>query len=165
MRNFHNLLKANTRFASAVFASLVVSFAIMAEAAIAQSKPDLMRKSSVQAQSIAPPLPEQLQPPSATVIPINGRLMVKLVNRTGAPITYQAIGDIRERILPGFANITLQALKPSITLTFYRQDRGLLRVRPQSSSGMLTVTFTATTDLSLDKNVMTIQENGAVFLN
>jgi len=144
---------------------LVVSFSIICDAAVAQPQPNLMRKSPVQAQPIAPPLPEQLQPPSAKVIPINGKLIVKLVNRTGAPITYQAIGDTRERTLPGFTNVTLQALKPPTTLTFYRQDRGLLRVHPQSSLGMLTVTFTAAADFNLDNNVMTIQENGAVFLN
>lgn len=164
MLKLYKLFKTKTGFANIFFGSLLMS-SIIPDAAVAQPKPDLMRQSPVPTQPIAPPLPEQLQPPSATVIPIAGRLMVKLVNRTGAPITYQAIGDTRERTLPGFANVTLQALKPPATLTFYRQDRGLLRVRPQSSLGILTVTFTAATDLNLDNNVMTIQENGAVFLN
>jgi len=158
------LFKDNLGFASIFFGSLIIS-SIIPDVAVAQPKPNLIRKSPVQTQPIAPPLPEQLQPPSAKVISVNGRLIVKLVNRTGAPITYQEIGDTRERTLPGFTNVTLQALKTPATLTFYRQDRGLLRVRPQSSLGMLTVTFTAATDLNLDNNAMTIQENGLVFLN
>ncbi|HEY9847192.1 MAG TPA: hypothetical protein V6D03_13470, partial [Candidatus Caenarcaniphilales bacterium] len=78
---------------------------------------------------IAPPAPEELQPPSATAMLTDGRLTIKLVNRTNAVMNYQAIGDTKERSLPGQTNITLQTLKVPTTLTFYRQDRGLLRVR------------------------------------
>lgn len=80
-------------------------------------------------------------------------------------MSYQVVGDTQERTLPGQTNITLQALKIPATITFYRQDRGLLRVRPQASPGLLSVTFTETTDLGADKNVLMIQESGSVFLN
>lgn len=56
---------------------------------------------------------------------------------------------------------------PPVTLTFKRDDGGLLMVSPQASSesGMLEVTFTETTDLTTDRTTMTVQKTGAVFLN
>ncbi|MEP0783237.1 hypothetical protein NDI33_05735, partial [Trichocoleus sp. DQ-A1] len=64
-------------------------------------------------------------------------------------------------------NITLQGLKTPVNLTFQRPNGALLRVVPQTSGeqGMLEVVLEETTDLSVDKNAMTIQENGNVLLN
>jgi hypothetical protein len=116
---------------------------------------------------IQPPLPSQLQAPSAIITPNNGIVNVTLMNQTGAIINYQVIGDTNQRSLPGKSNVVLQNLKTPITITFRRQDGGLLRVTPQATSeaGMLSVTFTETTDLGTDRNSMRIQRNGSVFLN
>lgn len=114
-----------------------------------------------------PPTPEQRQPPSATVMLMNGRVSIRLVNETGADITYQVIGDTNQRSLQGKSNVMLQDLSPPVSVTFKRDDGGLLTVSPQASSepGMLEVTFTETTDLNTDKTSMSVQETGAVFLN
>lgn len=92
---------------------------------------------------------------------------VKLVNQTGAPINYEVIGETNQRSLLGQSSVLLQELNTPRTLTFRRQDGGLLMVSPLMSKtpGMLVVTFTATTDLGMDKTAMTIQNNGNVFLN
>lgn len=116
---------------------------------------------------LQPPLPEQRQSPSAMVMPMNGKVSIRLVNKTGANITYQVIGDTNQRSLQGKSNVNLLDLSPPMTLTFKRNDGGLLMVSPQASSqrGMLEVTFTETTDLTTDRTTMTVQKTGAVFLN
>lgn len=116
---------------------------------------------------LQPPLPEQRQSPSATVMPINGKVSIRLVNQTGANITYQVIGDTNQRSLQGKSNVNLLDLSAPVTLAFKRNDGGLLMVSPQASSqpGMLEVTFTETTDLTTDRTTMTVQKTGAVFLN
>ncbi len=116
---------------------------------------------------LQPPLPSQLQAPSAIITPNNGIVNVTLMNQTGASINYQVIGDTNQRSLPGKSNVVLQGLKTPVTLTFRRQDGGLLKVSPQAASepGMLSVTFTQTTDFGTDRNSMRIQRNGSVFLN
>lgn len=102
----------------------------------------------------------------AAVSPTNGRVSVLLINQTNAPIVYQAIGDTQQRILPGRSQITLQNLSTPANVSFYRQDRGLLMVTPQSSrQGTLQVTLQETTDFAMDKTSLRIENNGAVYLN
>ncbi|NEQ20891.1 MAG: hypothetical protein F6K28_17005 [Microcoleus sp. SIO2G3] len=113
-----------------------------------------------------PPLPEELQPPSATVVLVDGTVNIRLVNQTYTDITYQVVGDTEPRTLSGRDDVTLRTLKAPVTVTFQRPDRGLLLVSPEASeAGSLEVTLTETTDLDVDKSAMTIQETGDVFLN
>jgi hypothetical protein len=117
---------------------------------------------------IQPPLPETQQPPRATIIPRGGKVVVKLVNITASPISYQVIGDTKPRVLEGKSDVVLQGLATPTTVTFRRQDGGLLRVTPAVTANepdMLQVTLEETTDLGVDKSAMTIQPNGSVFLN
>lgn len=114
-----------------------------------------------------PSLRQQGQTPVATVALKNGNVNVKLVNDTGAKVTYQVIGDTNERSLNGKSNVVLQGLRAPITITFQRPDGGLLLVTPQPSSetGLLEVRLNATTDLAQDTKAVQIQSNGSVFLN
>lgn len=117
-------------------------------------------------QVTQPPLPEQQQPPSAQVKPVNGKVNVRLMNQSNTIVSYQVIGDTQERKLLRMSEQTLRDLKTPVTITFGRPDGGLLLVRPQATtSGMLDVTLTETTDFGTDKNAMVIQESGDVFLN
>jgi hypothetical protein len=114
------------------------------------------------------PLPSQQQPPSATIALASGKVNISLVNDTAATITYQVIGDTAPRTLQGKSSVMLQGISAPATVTFERQDGGLLSVTPQPSSeqqGMLEVKLNETTDVAQDKKAMRIQENGAVFLN
>lgn len=119
------------------------------------------------ASTIQPPAPEQRQTPVATIALANGRVNIRLVNDTGANVTYQVIGDTPERSLQGKSDVMLQGLSTPTTVTFRRQDGGLLTVtpKPSSQSGMLEVTFKETTDVNQDRSAMRIQNNGSVFLN
>lgn len=115
---------------------------------------------------VTPPLPEQQQPPSTTVMPTQGKVSIKLVNVTKADVTYEVIGDTGRRSLQGKSNVLLSDLTIPITMTFKRQDGGLLNVIPQSPQpGILEAVLTETTDLGADKNTLNIQPSGAVFLN
>lgn len=133
---------------------------LIALPAIAQTQPQPRAR-------VIPPTPEQQQPASVVMNPINGKANIRLVNETGAAIVYQAIGDTNQRTLQGQSSVTLRNLNTPMTITFYRPDRGLLRIYPQVTSqpGLLEVRFAATTDLGQDKTTLTIQPTGAVYLN
>ncbi|BAY91971.1 MULTISPECIES: hypothetical protein [unclassified Tolypothrix] len=104
--------------------------------------------------------------PIATVALTNGNVNVRLVNDTGANVTYQIIGDTNERSLSGKSDIVLQNLRAPITVTFQREDGGLLSVNAQpSETGLLEVRLNETTDVAQDAKAMRIQSNGSVFLN
>ena len=173
MKN-HQFMKNNQRLVTAICGSLFVSLPTIGLTSVAMPVNQLnpnhhlfsQNPSTPAPTSITPPLPEQLQPPSATVAPIGGKVNVKLMNQTYTNITYQVIGDTLPRTLSGRSEVTLQNLRTPVNVTFQRPDRGFLRVNPQSTAaGMLEVTLTEATDFSTDRTAMTIQENGNVFLN
>ncbi|XGV95654.1 MAG: hypothetical protein ACAF41_23290 [Leptolyngbya sp. BL-A-14] len=117
---------------------------------------------------INPPLPSQQQPPIAVLKPTNGSVSVKLINKTGAEIVYQVIGDTRLRTLGGRSEITLQALKIPTNVAFYRRDRGFLLVSPQvptTAPNTIELTLTETTDFATDKTALSIEPDGNVYLN
>lgn len=113
------------------------------------------------------PAPEQQQPPVAQVTPVDGMVKITLSNKTNAAINYQVIGDTRERTLAARSDVTLQGIKPPTTVTFRRQDKGLLQVTPMTSTvpGTLSLAFIETTDLGVDKTALVIEATGSVFLN
>ncbi|MBE8967926.1 hypothetical protein IQ277_17190 [Nostocales cyanobacterium LEGE 12452] len=107
------------------------------------------------------------QAPNATIALANGIVNIRLVNDTAANVTYQVIGDTAPRSLEGKSDVTLQALKAPVTVTFERQDGGQLIVTPQGSSepGSLEVTFKEATNATQGRSAMRIERNGSVFLN
>lgn len=123
--------------------------------------------SSVQTQSSV----IQTAPPqtavASVIVPTTGRVNVRLVNQTNAPISYQAIGDTVPRTLQRKSDLLLQSLRIPLTITFHRQDGGFLMVTPQSSSQdkTLTLTLRETTDFRMDRSAMRIEQNGAVYLD
>ena len=116
---------------------------------------------------IQPPLPEDQQPPSTKISLANGRVNIRLVNESGAEVTYEVVGDTPARSLEGKSDTMLQDLTAPVTLTFFREDGGLLQVTPEPSAetGMIEVRLNETTDVQEDKNTVRIQEDGTVFLN
>ncbi|MEG3976448.1 hypothetical protein QT970_17765 [Microcoleus sp. herbarium8] len=114
-----------------------------------------------------PPLPERRQTPIATVMPMAGKVSVKLTNSTNSPISYQAIGHTESRMLARGAEIVLQNLPTPVTVTMVRVDGGLLKVIPMSSSekGMLEVSIDETSNFDGNQGVLRIQPDGQVFLN
>lgn len=116
---------------------------------------------------VAAPSAEQRQAAAATVTPVDGQVSVELVNMTGADVNYQLLGHTQVRTLPGRSAVTLRGAEVPTTLTFQRQDSGLLSVIPQAASqdGMLSISLDETLDFEQSKVVMTVEPTGDVFLN
>jgi hypothetical protein len=112
--------------------------------------------------------PEQALPaPRAQIQPVNGRVTLKLINKTNALINYQAVGDTAPRTLGGNTSITLQNLKTPMTLTIDREDRGFLDITPKvlgRKANTLEMTLEGTSNFSLDKTTVRIEKSGLVFL-
>lgn len=118
-------------------------------------------------QPTVAPAPEAQFSPKAQVILTGDRVNVTLINQTNAAISYQAIGDTQVRTLPGRGTVTLRGLRVPTTLTFDRQDAGLLNITPKQSAtspGTIEVTLGATTNLATDSPTMRVEGNGSVFL-
>ncbi|HEY9642064.1 MAG TPA: hypothetical protein V6C57_16370 [Coleofasciculaceae cyanobacterium] len=118
----------------------------------------------------SPPTPSTspLVPPDTVMTPVNGQVSIRFVNQTGAAINYQVIDTTQYRTLAGQSEITLQGLAVPTTLTFRRQDKGLLRVtlaENQPAPGTLTLTVQETTDFAADRTSVYIDAKGGVFLN
>lgn len=76
-------------------------------------------------------------------------------------------GHTESRMLAGKAEIVLHNLPTPLTVTMVREDGGLLKVIPMSSSekGMLAVTMDETSNFDGNQGVLRIQPDGQVFLN
>ncbi len=112
------------------------------------------------------PAPETRQDPIARVTPTAGTVDVILKNNTNAGISYQAITHTQPRFLAGGEEFVLRNLPTPITITLVRQDGGLLKVIPMSTSeGMLAVSLDETTNFDNNQGVLRIQKDGQVFLN
>jgi len=115
---------------------------------------------------IQPPVPENRQSAIATVTPTAGTVDVKLKNNTNAGVSYQAIGHTQPRYLAGGQEFVLRDLPTPISITLVRQDGGLLKVMPTSTSeGTLAVSLDETSNFDNNQGVLRIQSDGQVFLN
>lgn len=116
---------------------------------------------------IQPPLPETRSDAIANVMPMNGKVDVKLKNNTNALVSYEAIGHTQRRFLGAREEIVLQDVPTPVTITTVRQDGGLLDVSPVSTSeaGMLEVSLDESTNLDDNLGALRIQRDGQVFLN
>jgi hypothetical protein len=115
-----------------------------------------------------PPLPAERSQPIARVMPMDGKVNVRLKNNTNALITYEAIGYTQRRALLGGEEIVLRNLPTPVTLTMVRKDDGFLEVMPVRTSepGLLEVSLDEdATPLDKNQGVLRIQRDGQVFLN
>ena len=196
MISHNNPLKINLSWLGVISASLLVSLSTIAfaggpppqgkpAAAPATTEPASQEPAKAQPATTQPnatPAAPQATPqtpaqtmaaparfplPSARVEPSEGVVTIKLVNTTNALISYQVVGDTQPRTLGEQSEIQLKGLKTPVTITYQREDGGLLMVRPQATAtpGFLQVSFSATTDLSVDTKSLNVQAEGGVFLN
>lgn len=116
---------------------------------------------------IQPPLPETRSNAIARVMPMDGKVDVKLKNNTNALISYEAIGHTQRRFIRGGEEIVLQDLPTPVTITTVRQDKGLVDVIPISTSqpGMLEISLNESRNLDDNQGALRIQKDGQVFLN
>lgn len=114
--------------------------------------------------TLAPPLPEEQQKPSAIVTPVNGGVTVRLVNNTYTIVTHQVIGETEERRLLSRSQVTLQNLQTPITLTLVRPDGGFVRVSPRAiANGVLEVQMSEAEGLDEGTRSLQINSRGEVF--
>lgn len=64
---------------------------------------------------------------------------MQLINRTGAPVRYEAIQDTGYRLLPPDASVMLQGLNLPTTIALNRADGGFIQFVTESQPGMLTL--------------------------
>lgn len=118
------------------------------------------------AEDNATPSPEQQQRPAGNLELNNGQVAVKLINKTAALISYEVIGDTAQRQLSGKSEVNLQNLRPPVSITFRRDDGGLLQARPRVvKSGVLELILIEAPNLDLDKSSLSIEATGLIFLN
>lgn len=112
-----------------------------------------------------PPLPDE-EEAIATVNLVRDAVNVTLVNMTDAAIDYQVITDTDTRLLTGDSEVVLRQLPVPTTLTFNRQDGGLLQViAVPTETNELTLRLDETVDLGQDINSVTVDADGSVFAN
>ena len=162
LKNLHDM--KSTLKPTSLILGVLVFFAAIVTPLLSQANAQVRPSAPV----INPPLPSQQQPPIATLTPNQGVVGVKLINKTGAEITYQVIGDTKLRTLNGRSEVILQDLKTPVSLSFYRRDRGFLLVTPvvpTKATSTIELTLTETTDFGIDRNALSIDPNGDVYLN
>jgi hypothetical protein len=116
---------------------------------------------------LSPPLPEESSPAIATVMPIDGKVSVKLKNNTNTAITYEAISYTARRNLAGKGEIVLKDLPTPVTLTLVRPDNGFIQIAATSvnQSGLLEVSLSEGKKLNDQQSAIRIQKSGQVFVN
>ncbi|NEO99861.1 MAG: hypothetical protein F6K58_14510 [Symploca sp. SIO2E9] len=115
--------------------------------------------------TVTPPV-EQLQSPVTTVSMSEAKLNIIMVNETGTKVTYGVLGQDSQLNLEVEQSQTLKNLEAPIDISFYRPDRGPIKVITRASKvGELQVILQRGTDFDTDKSVLSVQETGQVFLN
>jgi len=114
---------------------------------------------------IAPPI-EDLQAADGRVVPVDGAMAVRLINKSNVKVKYQVLGITRQRILEDNAEVNLTKLPLPMSLTFRRIDNGFLKVTLKSSSeGVLDVELEGTADFDVDRISLWVRVNGDAYLN
>jgi hypothetical protein len=146
-----------------VQASQIIGIISLALPGLVMALPPAASASVSQPQVIAQVAPT----PDSAMTPVNGKVNIQFINETGAIIEYQVVGDTTPRTLAGNAEMTLKDLPVATSLTFRRQDSGLLRVqfRADDPTGTIVVNVSATTDFALDRTTLYIDQQGMIFFN
>ena len=102
--------------------------------------------------------------PDGKVVPVNGKVNVRLTNKTNDRLFYQVVGQTDRRILTENSTVTLQALTLPASILFRRQDGALLKpsLKPVAE-GTVEVRLDETNDLGLDRKSLSIRNDGALF--
>ncbi|HEY9837953.1 MAG TPA: hypothetical protein V6D27_13775 [Vampirovibrionales bacterium] len=143
--------------------SLLLGAVAFPIASIAQDTPN--EPNELQAQAEPMPLPQNVQMPVAYVLPGNAPVAVEIINRTNTSITYEAIGETRDRTLVGGEEAMLMDLQIPLTVTFERPDGGLIQARPEIiAPGEIRIYLDEAKSLDSDISNMRIEPNGNMYL-
>ncbi|QIZ71007.1 hypothetical protein [Oxynema aestuarii] len=169
MFNLNSHPERNFSIFAAILGGLLFTMSTSPRAAIAETRASEKDGERANAEMLAQrtPLPRSRNTPVAAVPDNNGEFSIRLINSTAAPIKYQVVGDTEDRFLMGDREITLTGLEDPVTVTFQRQDDGLLQAETKvfSQEGILEITLDETTALDMDRNALRVDESGWVYLN
>ncbi len=103
--------------------------------------------------------------PDGKIVPVNGKVNVRLTNKTNDRLFYQVAGQTNRRSLAENSTVALQALTLPASIVFRRPDGALLKpsLKPVGE-GTVEVRLDETDDLDLDKTSLRIRNDGALFL-
>ncbi len=121
---------------------------------------------------IAPPV-EDIQRADGSVVPAEGSVMIRLINKTNAKIRYQFLGDLsnNQKILDAQSESKFVKLPVPVSLTFRRIDNGFLKVtlKPGNiqsfGAGVLEIELGETSDFDVDRISLWINPKGDIYLN
>jgi len=119
----------------------------------------------------SPPLLPPKPTPTSSIRVSNNQVNLRLINRTGEPISYIVIGDTPERSLAKNQSVFLSKLNLPVTLNaFYSQqqtfeDKSLqVSLKPNNTTGILEITLTPGKDPDGNTAVVRIGRKGQVYL-
>jgi hypothetical protein len=159
--NFFN--SKNPGLLGAIFSSILLGAVTFPIAGIAQNTATEAKELQAQAQPM--PLPQNVQMPVAYVLPGNTPVAVEIINLTNTAITYEAIGETRDRTLSGGDGAMLMDLQIPLTVTFERPDGGLIQAEPQIiAPGEIRIYLSEANNLDSDISNMRIDTNGSMYL-
>jgi hypothetical protein len=103
--------------------------------------------------------------PDGKVVLVNGKVNVRLTNKTSDRLFYQVVGQTNRRSLAENSTVALQALTLPASILFRRQDGALLKPSLKLvGEGTVEVRLDETNDLGLDRKSLSIRNDGALFL-
>ncbi|MEG3990020.1 hypothetical protein QUA13_23180 [Microcoleus sp. S28C3] len=103
--------------------------------------------------------------PDGKIVPVNGKVNVRLTNKTNDRLFYQVAGQTNRRSLAENSTVALPALTLPASIVFRRPDGALLKpsLKPVGE-GTVEVRLDETNDLGLDKTSLRIRNDGGLFL-
>ncbi|MEG4961723.1 MULTISPECIES: hypothetical protein [unclassified Microcoleus] len=103
--------------------------------------------------------------PDGKIVPVNGKVNVRLTNKTNDRLFYQVAGQTNRRSLAENSTVALPALTLPVSIVFRRPDGALLKpsLKPVGE-GTVEVRLDETNDLGLDKTSLRIRNDGGLFL-
>ncbi|MEG4943983.1 hypothetical protein [Microcoleus sp. F4-D5] len=103
--------------------------------------------------------------PDGKMVPLNGKVNVRLTNKTNDRLFYQVVGQTNRRSLAENSTVALSALTLPASIIFRRQDGAFLKpnLKP-GAEGTVEVRLDETNDLDLNKTSLRIRNDGAIFL-
>ncbi|MEG4115698.1 MULTISPECIES: hypothetical protein [unclassified Microcoleus] len=108
---------------------------------------------------------EQERAPDGKIVPVNGKVNVRLTNKTNDRLFFQVVGQTNRQSLAENSTVALPALTLPASIVFRRLDGALLKpsLKP-AGEGTVEVRLDETNDLGLDKTSLRIRNDGAIFL-
>lgn len=111
------------------------------------------------------PVPVRPESPLTRVNLPGNRVNVRLINKTGTTLNYQAIGHTNYRSLPTEFQDTLRNLPAPSTIMLDRPDGGHMRFTTRSQPGFLEIYIYPQANFDDNKGVLEIQPTGLVYVS